>query len=319
MHGAIAAAAESSDWQVSAKHFALAGMPEDGYRVLSSAASEALGTGAWGAAVEVVELMPGTPPPVAVKVIQARALVSDGRADDAFELLSNVDRRTLSPEERGLVGLTCAAIHHMNGDGARVSEEVEAIAADDHVPSPLHEVAVSWRQILDASAGGCITDAVHMLRRLAVDQRRAGLHYFAGVTLHNLAYAEFAIGEISTSSGPSPRLTGHILNGPTMARALRHQRERLLLSRPQRWGTLKRGCEHRPLSPVNQEPRQTRLQMQPISTPCVAETAKPTRCWPGSNDETLRGLASLGRAPRGSTRRLRCNCARATCRRLKRP
>ena len=141
MHGAIAAAAESSDWQVSAKHFALAGMPEDGYRVLSWAASEALGTGAWGAAVEVVELMPGTPPPVAVKVIQARALVSDGWADDAFELLSNVDRRTLSPEERGLVGLTCAAIHHMNGDGARVAEEVEAIAADDRVPPPLHEVA----------------------------------------------------------------------------------------------------------------------------------------------------------------------------------
>ncbi len=194
MHGAIAAEAEPTDWLVSARHFALAKMPADGLRVLSSAASDALGSGAWGAAVEIVDLMPDTPPPAAVKVIRARALVSDGFPDDALALLSSIDRGTLTPEERALVGLTCAAIHHMNGDGVRVAEEVDAVAADESVPSALREVSLSWRQILRASAGGCITDAVQMLRRLAVDQRRAGLHYFAGVTLHNLANAELARG-----------------------------------------------------------------------------------------------------------------------------
>jgi DNA-binding SARP family transcriptional activator len=194
MHCAIAKAAEPSDRLVAAKHFALADMPEDGLRVLGSAAGETLGTGAWGAAVEIVDLMPDTPPPVAVKVIKARALISDGYPDDALVLLSGIDCDILTPEERGLVGLTRAAIHHMNGDGRRVVEEIEEVAADPDVPSPLHEVALTWRQILIASAGGCISDAVQMLRRLAVSQRHAGLHYFAGVTLHNTANAELARG-----------------------------------------------------------------------------------------------------------------------------
>ncbi len=197
MHGAVADAAEPTDWLVSARHFALAGNPADAMRVLGSAASAALGTGAWGAAVEIIDLMPDAAPPAAVKVIQARALVSDGVPDDALALLANIDRGGLSPEERGLVGLTRAAVHHMNGNGPAVVAEIEAVASDDTVPSPLHEVALSWRQILLASAGGCITDSVQMLRRLAVSQRQAGLHYFAGVTLHNLAYSELARGNYS--------------------------------------------------------------------------------------------------------------------------
>jgi ATP/maltotriose-dependent transcriptional regulator MalT/DNA-binding SARP family transcriptional activator len=192
MHQAIARRAESLDWLVAAKHYALAGESAEGMRVLGSAASEALGTGAWGTAVEIIDLMPDTSPPAAVKVIQARALISDDLPDEAYDLLDTIDRSALSPEERGLVGLTSAAVHHMNGESERLKAEVEAIASDTAIPSPLHEVAVSWRQILLTAAGGCITDAVRMLRRMAVGQRQAGLHYFAGVTLHNTAHAELA-------------------------------------------------------------------------------------------------------------------------------
>jgi DNA-binding SARP family transcriptional activator len=210
MHCAIATAAEASDRLVAAKHYALADMPEDGLRVLGSAAGETLGTGAWGAAVEIVDLMPDTPPPVAVKVIKARALISDGYPDDALVLLSAIDCDILTPEERGLVGLTRAAIHHMNGDGRRVVEEIEEVAADPDVPSPLHEVALTWRQILEASAGGCISDAVQMLRRLAVSQRHAGLHYFAGVTLHNTAYAELARANYEQARSLATEAIGHL-------------------------------------------------------------------------------------------------------------
>ena len=62
----------------------------------------------------------------------------------------------------------------------------------DDIPSPLREVAQSWAVMLDTYAGGCIAHAVDSLARLAVGQRRAGLHYFTGVTLHNTAYAELA-------------------------------------------------------------------------------------------------------------------------------
>ena len=79
MHAAIARCAESTAWLASAKHYALAGMDLDAMRVLGSAASEALGTGGWGAVVEVLALMPDATPPPAVEVIKARALTSDGK------------------------------------------------------------------------------------------------------------------------------------------------------------------------------------------------------------------------------------------------
>ena len=83
MHRAIARAAESSEWLAAAKHYALGGQPDDGMRVLGKAASEALGTGAWGAAVAVVALMPDTTPPPAVEVIKARAVIATGKPGPA--------------------------------------------------------------------------------------------------------------------------------------------------------------------------------------------------------------------------------------------
>ncbi len=150
MHHAIATEAIHVDWLLAARHFALAEEPDVAMDVLGSAASEALGTGAWGAAVEIVELMPETSPPTAVKVIQARALISDGFPDNALEVLEGIDRSGLSSEERGLVGLTAAAIHHMNGDAGLLTSEVEAVADDTQVPAPLRDVAVSWRRLLHA-------------------------------------------------------------------------------------------------------------------------------------------------------------------------
>ena len=54
MHAAIARAAENNAWLAAAKHYALAGQSNQAMRVLGSAAGEALGTGAWGAAVAVI-------------------------------------------------------------------------------------------------------------------------------------------------------------------------------------------------------------------------------------------------------------------------
>jgi DNA-binding SARP family transcriptional activator len=53
---------------------------------------------------------------------------------------------------------------------------------------------MSWRHLLEASGGGCISTAVQALRRTAANQAKANLHYFAGITLHNTATAELARG-----------------------------------------------------------------------------------------------------------------------------
>ena len=200
MHGAVARAAESTAWLTSAKHYALAGLHEDAMRVLGSAASEALGTGAWGPAVEVVALMPDATPPPAVEVVKARALLSNGDAQAALSLLGRIDRERLSPEVRGLVALTLATAFHLGGLGARVEDEVQAIADDVSVPSPVHEIAVCWRQMLAANRGGSIKDVVRLLQDLAASQLRGRLPYFAGITLHNLANAELARGNFMEAS-----------------------------------------------------------------------------------------------------------------------
>ncbi len=115
-------------------------------------------------------------------------------------LLGKIDRGRLEPEERGLVGLTCATAHHLEGNGRHLGQEVRATATDSDIPSPLHEVAVSWQQMLVASHGGCITDAIDLLQELAIRQVGSGLRYFAGVTLHNTANAELARGNYRRSA-----------------------------------------------------------------------------------------------------------------------
>lgn len=194
MHVAIAAAAEPSDWLVAAKHYALGAEPDDAMRVLGSAASEALGTGAWGAAVEIIDLMPDTAAPPSVEVIRARALVSEGRTTEALERLAELEQGHLTPEERGLTGLTTATAHHQLGGSGEVARRVRLIVSDTEVPSRLRDVALSWNEMLRANHGGCISDVVERLRVLSISQESSGLHYFAGVTLHNAANAELARG-----------------------------------------------------------------------------------------------------------------------------
>ncbi len=171
MHLAIAETSEQDDWLMAAQHYAKGGDQANAMRVLGSAAGEALGTGAWGAAVEIVESMPETAPPPAVKVIQARALISDEHPDLALEVLSSIDRNDLSPEERGLVGLTWAAIHHMNGERQLLYGEVQAVADDTAVPALLRDIAVSWRLIAGRHVGWLHFGRRVALRALAARQR----------------------------------------------------------------------------------------------------------------------------------------------------
>lgn len=210
MHRAIGREAEPDDWLMAAKHFARGGEDREAMRVLGSAASEALGTGAWGAAVSIVESLPMTAAPPAVKVIQARAQISEEHLEDALALLADIDRANLTPEERGLVGLTCAAIHHMTGDRDRLAEEVDTVASDADVPSPLHEVAVSWRHLLAAADGGSIGEAVRALGRIAASQAQSALHYFAGITFHNTATAELARGNHRSAHVLAAKAISHL-------------------------------------------------------------------------------------------------------------
>lgn len=194
MHAAIARAAEHTAWLTAAKHYAMAGKHDVAMRVLGSAASEALGAGAWGAAVAVIALMPNTTPPPAVEIVKARALLAQGRSEQALLRLGHIQKATLGPTDRALLALTKAAAHHLDGNVAELIHEVAEIAEDGEVEPPIRDVTIAWRQLLVASQGGCISDASESLQQLAVSQRALGLRYFAGVASHNAAGAELARG-----------------------------------------------------------------------------------------------------------------------------
>ncbi len=222
MHAAIARCAESTAWLASAKHYALAGMDRDAMRVLGSAASEALGTGGWGAVVEVVALMPDATPPPAVEVIKARALTSDGRPDDALAMLSAIDLSSLSPDERGLVSLTRASAFQMAGHSEQLWQEVEAFGSLVHSDEIVKLIARAWTLMRTACRGGSISDARRSLDLLAEDSGRVGLHHFAGIALHNAATAALAQGDsrrgresCGTGTGDDEHIPGRTLaSGP---------------------------------------------------------------------------------------------------------
>ena len=112
----------------------------------------------------------------------------------------------------------------MNGDRQRSTAEVEAIAEDDAVPASLREVAVSWRLIARGQRGGCITDAVQRCDVWRSSKREAGLHYFAGVTLHNTAYAELARGNYARGARARQEAIGHFERADGRLRHHRHRR-----------------------------------------------------------------------------------------------
>ena len=217
MHSAIARAAESTAWLTSAKHYALAEQPQDAMRVLGSAASEALGTGAWGAAVEVVELMPDTAPPPAVEVVKARALTSEGRPDDALANLRFIDPSALSPDERGLLSLARASAYQMAGYSELLWQEVEALGALALSDSIFKRLAHAWALMRTACQGGSISDARRSLDLLAEDSVRSGLTHFAGIALHNAATAALAQGDYQEAVGLATRAQQTLSNSPADA------------------------------------------------------------------------------------------------------
>ena len=194
MHLAIATSAEGSDWLVSGKHYARAGEPDEAMRVLGAAASKALGTGAWGAAAEVVASMPDTPPPPAVQVIKARALIDSGSPGSALRLLESIDEDLLDGSARALLRLTRATALHTEGGSEPLGASVAALASSASAPFPFREVATAWQQMLVANEGGSIADASEALAVLHGVLENAGLHYFAGITSHNFAHTEVARG-----------------------------------------------------------------------------------------------------------------------------
>lgn len=195
IHRAVARAAEGLDWLTSARHYVAGGSPDDAARVLGAAAHIALGSGRWGASVELAEQLGSAHQPPAMLILRARSLTQAGRPSEALSLLESLRERALTDREVALARIASATAFHHCARTHDLWEEVSSLAESPGTPPPLRTVAAAWRVMLQANQGGPIEPVSRAMLSVASSQRALGLRYYTGVALHNAAGAELARGQ----------------------------------------------------------------------------------------------------------------------------
>jgi LuxR family maltose regulon positive regulatory protein len=211
MHVAIARAAESDDWLASGGHYALGGEPDEAMRVLGAAAYKALGTGAWGAASAVVDSTAGATRPPAVEVIRARALIAEGRASEALDILAQLESRNLDEHDLPLLGITRSTALHTLGRISELAEEASRISQVAPRGSIPDLVGRAWGHMVEAFRGGPIGPARLTYRELAAAATALGMHHFAGIALHNEATAALAQADLASAKATAAQAMQELL------------------------------------------------------------------------------------------------------------
>ena len=192
VHRAIASAAEASDWLAAGRHYALARESAEAMRVLGAAAYQALGTGTWGAAAEIIDSVPDATPPPAVQVLRARTLGSEGQPAAALRLLGDIDASILPPAQQALVRVARASALQMTGDADGLWNEVQQLTAIAHLDPVTRGLAHAWHLLIRACRGGGIGEARVAVEDLAAQAGSSRLRHFEHVALHNAATAAMA-------------------------------------------------------------------------------------------------------------------------------
>jgi DNA-binding SARP family transcriptional activator len=139
--------------------------------------------------------MPNVPPPPAVQVIRARALIADGRASEALAILDGIDWHDTEQPDLSLGSLARASALQTLGRTSELWDEVVRLTEMRHTSAVVERLGHAWRLILAAFVGESISDARSALRDLVAQTSSMGLRYFAGVALHNEATAALAQGD----------------------------------------------------------------------------------------------------------------------------
>lgn len=187
MHRRVAVAAEAVHWPTAAHHYIEADLRYEAMRVIGSSSVQALGTGAWGPAMELVERMPDVEPSVAVKVLRARSLVAKGDPVTAIELLERLDIASLDGDDRALVRLALANALNYLDNPALMRTSLHDLEDDPTSPEYLRLLARGWGALIDSAKGASLTTAGERLQKLAVASEAAELWLYAGLARHNLA------------------------------------------------------------------------------------------------------------------------------------
>jgi DNA-binding SARP family transcriptional activator/tetratricopeptide (TPR) repeat protein len=173
--------------------------PSEAMRVLGDSAMQALGTAAWGPATELLARMPEIEPPLAVRLVRARALIAVGDTHNAVALLPTDTSGVEAPVERALVRIVHTAAYQRLGEISGVRAELQLILDDDATPASIRALADVWLSQVDAALGAPLGPASDALQRLAAQQEADGLLFYAGISRHNAAEFELARGNFASA------------------------------------------------------------------------------------------------------------------------
>ncbi len=163
-------------------------------RVLRDAAIQALGTASWGQAIGLIDKAGDHPPIVAAAIIQARALIADGQADAALDMLAVTDVSEATGLELALYRMTQAAGLHMQSRPNELVAILDRLLGDDTTPIAVRAIANAWHSLIKSSQDLPLRPVARTLKSLATQHKADSLPYFAGISLNNAMCVELARG-----------------------------------------------------------------------------------------------------------------------------
>jgi DNA-binding SARP family transcriptional activator len=190
LHARVARCAEEEDWAVACQHYLSAGQPAQAARVLASSALDAVGTGRWGEAADIVRQLTGTQHDPAVDVLATVPDIYAGNVRKGIGDLKQLRLASSPPLARSLARHALSRAHWSTGDGAGLGAVSRELSSDAQAPPELREIAEAYLAMRDWGTRP-IRGLSELLVNMADRQFRAGHYYFAGVSWHNAMVVEY--------------------------------------------------------------------------------------------------------------------------------
>jgi ATP/maltotriose-dependent transcriptional regulator MalT/DNA-binding SARP family transcriptional activator len=193
LHLRVAHAAESKDWLTACHHYLAAGEPTEAAKILGGSAVEALGSGQWHSAAEIlrrIRSLDGDATDSSVAVLTAFQDIDQSRLDQVIDALRVVDLRAAPPVTRALIRHALYRAYWRRGDEAELSAINRATLDDAEAPQIFRDIARLHTLVYEDEGTASYKQVASELVDAASRQYAAGMYFFASVSLHNAMVVE---------------------------------------------------------------------------------------------------------------------------------
>jgi DNA-binding SARP family transcriptional activator len=197
MHLSLARAIADDEPLVACQHFIEGGDQGAAMKCLGRSIVLAMGSGQWGVASGLSELLDGVTADPAVAAIRARRLVLDGELEAAKLTLSHSDLAEASPDVRAAFRHAQFSLAWRSGDREAIFEALRAIQSDPETPRVLRDIAEVFVDTSPLAARRApLPSLARRLLAMARRHAREGLDFYAAVGYHNASVAFLNSGDL---------------------------------------------------------------------------------------------------------------------------